>query len=89
MLGDVSRVLGVQSYSDNSKHWSSFEEMSPDIRDRDREMVPSNESGAVSLMTPPRCVELVKTLAPPNWAIDTKITNRRLVSERSSSVQAS
>ena len=58
MLGDVSRVFGVQSYSDNSKHWSSLEEMRPDMRVRAREMVPSNESGAVSLMTPPRCVEL-------------------------------
>lgn len=89
VLGDVSRVLGVQSYSDNSKHWSSLEEMRPDMRVRDREMVPSNESGAVSLMTPPRCVELVTTLALPNWGIDTNMTNRRLVSERSSSVQAS
>ena len=59
------------------------------MRVRDREMVPSNESGAVSLMTPPRCVELVTTLALPNWGIDTNMTNRRLVSERSSSVQAS
>ena len=88
VLGDVSRVFGVQSYSDNSKHWSSLEEMRPVIRVRDREMVPSNESGAVSLITPPRCVELVTTLAPANRATD-KMTNRRLVSERSSSVQAS
>ena len=58
MLGDVSRVFGVQSYSDSSKHWSSLEEIRSDMRARDREMVPSNESGAVSLMTPPRCVEL-------------------------------
>ena len=63
--------------------------MRPDMRARDRETVPSNESGAVSLITPPRCVELVTTLAPPNRAIDTKMTNRRLVSERSSSEQAS
>ena len=89
VLGDVSRVLGVQSYSDNSKHWSSLEEMSPDMRARDREMVPSKDSGAVSLMTPPRCVELMKALAPPIRAADTNTTNRRLVSERSSSVQAS
>ena len=89
VLGDVSRVFGVQSYSDNSKHWSSLEEMRLDMRARDRETVPSNESGAVSLMIPPRCVELVTMLAPLNRATDTKMTNRRLVSERSSSVQAS
>ena len=91
MLGDVSRVFGVQSYSDNSKHWSSLEEMRADIRARDRDIVPSNESGAVSLITPPRCVELgsnISFLADDAFKKIAHQTNRRLVSERSSSVQA-
>jgi len=58
MLGDVSLDLGVQSYSDNSKHWSSFEFIRPDIRAREWLMVASNDEEAESLMTPPRCVEL-------------------------------
>jgi len=90
MLGEVSRLFGVQSYSDNSKHWSSLEEMRLDMRVRDRDMVISNDSGAVSLMTPPRCVELEAIFSL--WVADAlrekKKTNRRLVSERSSSVQA-
>lgn len=58
MLGDVSRELGVQSYSDSSKHWSSLELISPDMRAREREMVNSNAEDAVSLIIPPLWVEL-------------------------------
>jgi hypothetical protein len=58
MLGDVSLELGVQSYSDSSKHWSSFEFIRFDMRAREREIVASNDEEAESLMTPPRCVEL-------------------------------
>lgn len=58
MLGEVSRDVGVQSYSESSKHWSSFDEMSPVIRRSEREIVGSNALAADRRITPPRWVDL-------------------------------
>lgn len=58
MLGASSRVVGVQSYSDNSKKSSSLELISEVMRPSARESVLPNEADAVSRMIPPRWAEL-------------------------------
>lgn len=88
MLGDVSRALGVQSYSDSSKHWSSFDEIRPDIRARARDMIGSNDEAAVSLTLPPRWVDLLIWFTLEVRIYTFKVTYRRFVRERSSSLQA-
>lgn len=61
MLGDVSRVVGVQSYSERPKKSSSLDLIDALTRARAHESVESKDLAAVIRIAPPRCDELTNT----------------------------
>ena len=58
MLGAVSRVAGVQSYSDSSKKSSSLDVIDALTRANVRVSVVENDWAALTRIVPPRCEDL-------------------------------